>query len=196
MRLGELAIFLPQKLHLTTHLLSSSTSFGINRRGQNEKWRFGFWLMTDLFGFGLGKKQIKGSRIKKRGCQTHLRGRWEEERLRLRGSKIQQIVKSLSARDEMGCSKRPMNFLFCVMLKLLSSFSQAVAVSMSMLTTGKPEHYYNSFIITMYFFYIDLFKCSFLWLNFFLLKVVADLGLGGFKLKFLGRARFWESGLC
>lgn len=97
--------------------------------------------------------------------------------MRLRGSKIQQIVKSLSVREEMGCSKKRMNFLFYVMLKLLSSFSQAVAASMSMLTTGKTK---TLLLHLFHFHYLLFFNCFVQIKCFFLPKAVTDLGFGSF----------------
>ena len=56
--------------------------------------------------------------------------------MRSRGSRTPPIVRLLSARGEMGSWRKLMNYQFCVMLKLLSSSSLAVAVSMSTPTTS------------------------------------------------------------
>ena len=65
-----------------------------------------------------------------------LREKWGGERLRSSGSKTRRIAKSLSASAVTDCSRKPMNCLFFVMLRLPSLSSLPAAASTSIPTIG------------------------------------------------------------
>jgi len=90
-------------------------------------WFWYIWLIT--FSFKPWSFQIK----LKKGL---LKRRWEEGRLKSNGSRTPQIGKSPSANAATVCWRKLMNCQFFVMLKLPLLSSQAVAVCMSMPTTG------------------------------------------------------------
>lgn len=101
------------------------------------------------------------------------RGNLVGERSRSSGSKTPQIAKLPSARGEMVCSRRPMNYQYFVMLKLPWLSSLAAAASMSMPTTGIQTHIefsWSQLFMFLTFFFSFLFHSVLNILNFFSCK--------------------------